>query len=115
MSTRSRVKQLLVLHIAILIYSCSAVLIKFAAIADIFSFSFFLFYCLALVALIFYALFWQQSLKHFKLSFAYMNRSFGMLWTVLFGITIFEETIGVYAIIGILLIIVGVIVLVTDD
>jgi len=88
---------------------------KYAATSESFSFRFFLFYLLALLALLVYAVFWQQILRHFKLSFAYTNRAVGMLWTVLFGVLLFNETISTTQILGIIVIIVGVVLTVTAD
>ena len=111
----SRAKGLLILHSGILIYSFSAVFIKQAAAKEFFSFGFFLFYALSLASLFCYALLWQQALRRFSLSFAYIHRAAGMLWSVLFGALLFYETITLKHALGVLLIIMGIGLAVSGD
>ena len=115
MNRKNRGLYLFLLHLAILVYSFSAVFMKYAALADFLSFRFFIFYALVLVCLAIYAIFWQQILKHFKLSFAHINRAVGMLWTVVFGVLFFKESVSITGIIGLILIITGIIVTVTAN
>ena len=106
-------KHLLLLHLGILIYSFSAVFTKLAAESEPFSLLFFVFYTASLLLLLVCALVWQQILRFFKLTDAYINRSASMLWTVLFGILFFAETVTPKHIAGVVLIIIGIIVVVT--
>ena len=115
MKVSSKQLNLVLLHVAILIFTFSVVFVKYAALTEFFSFKFFLFYSLALFCLGVYAIFWQQMLRHFKLSFAYINRAAAMLWTVLFGILLFGEKLSITHIIGIVLIIGGIVITVTGD
>lgn len=115
MNRKSKVINLLFLHLSILVFAFSVVLIKYAATTEFFSFRFFLFYAFALMALFFYAIFWQQILRKFTLSFAYTNRAVGIFWVVLFGVLFFNETLSITHIIGIILIILGVILTVAEN
>ena len=115
MKLKSKGISLLLLHLAIVIYSFSSLFMKFASTADFLSFRFFLFYGLAILSLLVYALFWQQILSYFKLSFAYTNKAIGILWTVLLGVIFFDEFLNIKQVIGIALIILGVIITVTAD
>lgn len=108
-------KHLLVLHTGVLIYSVSAVFIKLAAGTGLFSLRFFLFCCLSLLSLMLYALIWQRVLNFLALSTAYINRSAVFLWNTLFSFFVFAEKITIKQIAGVIVIIVGVMLVVSDD
>ena len=112
---RTKGKQILLLHLIVLIYSFSAVFMKLAASYEAFSLYFLLYYILSLILLLVYAVFWQQILKHLKLSVAYINRTASMLYTVLFGVLFFNEVLTLKHILGIMLIFIGLIIVVTAD
>ena len=115
MNQKYKLKDIVFLHLNFLIYAASSVFIKYAAVSDFFSLKFFLYGALAMLLSIIYAVFWQQILRRFKLSFASVNRSASMLWTVLFGLLLFNESISFKGIIGIILIIIGIVLTVTAD
>ena len=50
---------------------------------------------------------WQQMIKRFDLSIAYANRSMAILWTALWSVVIFHESLSVKQIIGIVLVVIG--------
>lgn len=106
---------LLVLHLGIVLYSASAVLLKLAGKAELFSFNFFLMIGFSLMIMIIYAVIWQFSLKRLPLSTAYANRSLSLVWGVVFGILIFKENVSLKLIAGASIILVGVILVVASD
>lgn len=108
-------KNLLLLHGGVLIYALSSVFSKYAAGEAPFSPMFFLFYGLSLLLLFCYAIVWQQALRHFALNTAYANRAVAMVWSMLFGLLLFGETIRWNQVLGAAVIIAGVLLVVTAD
>ena len=72
-------------------------------------------YGLLLVSLAVYALLWQQVLKKLPLNLAYASKSVTLIWGMMWGALIFNETISVGNIIGALLILAGIILMVTGE
>lgn len=97
------------LNILLLIYSFTTVLSKFAAEAEAFSLSFFVYYGSVLGLLFIYAIVWQQIIKFLPLTTAYANRAIVVVWGIIWGVVIFKEQINVGKIVGALLVIAGVI------
>lgn len=111
---KSSIKQILLLHISILLFSATGIFSKMAAnninangIFDIWTF---VFAGLMLINCGIYAIFWQQNLKHFEVNVAYTHRSVYNVWSLLWAFLIFSEQITVGNIIGTVLIIAGVLV-----
>lgn len=48
------------------------------------------------------------------LNFAFANKSVTLIWSMLFGIVLFKETISVANVIGALIVLVGVLIMVTE-
>lgn len=69
---------------------------------------------LEFAALVVYAALWQQTLKRMPLSFAYSNKAVCTLWSCLFGLVFFGETLTWGKAIGILIVLVGVWLVVSD-
>jgi drug/metabolite transporter (DMT)-like permease len=55
-----------------------------------------------------YAIIWQQIIKHFELSVVYANRATVLLWTLLWGVALFDEIITPAKIVGVIVVYVGV-------
>ncbi|NLL91417.1 MAG: transporter [Ruminococcaceae bacterium] len=106
---------LLILHLGIIFYSASAVFLKLAGKAEIFSFGFFLMAGSSLTVMMLYAVIWQFSLKKLPLSTAYANRSLSIVWGVVFGIVVFKERVSISLVIGAAIILAGAILVVTSD
>ena len=104
-----RILMFVLLNILLLIYSFTTVLSKFAAEAETFSLSFFVYYGAVLGLLFVYAIVWQQIIKFLPLTTAYANRSIVVVWGIIWGVVIFKEQINVGKIVGALLVIAGVI------
>ena len=67
--------------------------------------------CLVLLC---YSVLWQQVLKRMPLHFAYSNKGVCTLWTCLFGVLFFGESLSWGKAIGILVVLLGVGLVVTD-
>ena len=110
MKRSNRITNIILLQAIVIIYTINSIIAKFATGADVFSFKFFLYYGAEILVLGIYAICWQQMIKRFDLSVAYANRSMAILWTALWSIIIFKETLSLKQVIGILLVLIGTIV-----
>ncbi len=104
-----------ILHLLLLFNSLSGVLSKLASAEEFFSPMFILIYAGEIAVLFVYALAWQQVLKHLPLTVAFSNKSLAMIWSMLWGVFLFEETITPVMIIGAVIVLVGVILVVTSN
>lgn len=109
------IKNILILQIVVVIYTLSSVVAKFATGKELFSFSFFLFYGLEIVILGVYAILWQQMIKKFDLSVAYANRAMALLWSAIWAVVLFHEKLDGKQIAGILLVVLGTVIVNTDN
>ncbi|MBR4455202.1 MAG: transporter [Solobacterium sp.] len=105
----------ILLHILLMIYALSSVFGKLAAQEDMFSPKFILFYGGMIALLGVYALFWQQVIKHMKLTTAYAAKAMTVLWGFVFGVVLFNETITPGKIFGLGLIVAGIVLFAVTD
>ncbi len=112
---RFQIKDILMLQIVFFIYSINSVVAKFASAQEPFSLNFILLYGLELCVLGVYALLWQQLIKRMELSVAYSNKAVVLLWAMVFGALLFKEQITLTKVAGILLVIVGIVVLNSEE
>lgn len=110
-----RVKDYVLLHILILLFSFSSVFSKLASGHDFLSFEFCLFYGLAIFILGIYAILWQQILKKFTLTTAFLNKAVTVIWGIVLGYIILGEGIKLNMIIGAIIVLIGVCIVVKDD
>ena len=107
-----KTKRLFILHINIMLFSFTGIFSKLVANSveknGIFSIYTFIFAGLMLVNCGIYAVFWQQSLKHFDVNVAYAHRSVYNIWSLLWSVLIFSEKITIGNILGTALIITGI-------
>ena len=89
------VKDIVFLQIIIAIYTLSTVTAKFASNEEFLSINFILFYGAEIIILGIYAILWQQIIKKFEISIAYANRAMGLLWSIIWAIVFFHETITI--------------------
>ena len=108
-------KNILILQAVVVIYTLSSVVAKFATGKELFSFSFFLFYGLEVAILGVYAILWQQMIKRFDLSIAYANRAMALLWSAVWAVVLFHDNIGLKQLMGIALVIVGTVIVNSDQ
>lgn len=103
--------RLLLLHINILIFSFMGIFSKSAA--NVWkenggvSLTFLMFLGLMLLTSGVYALFWQQSIKHFDIHVAYVHKTVSIIWSLLWALLFFSEKLTPGNVIGAALIIVG--------
>ena len=109
-------RSMLMLHGTLLIYAVVSVFAKFAGIhmADGALAPTLLFLALEGFSLLVYSVLWQQVLKRMPLSFAYANKGICTLWTALFGLLLFGESLTLGKAVGIVVVLIGVWLVVTD-
>ncbi len=112
---RAGIGLIALLQLAVLLFSCTTLLTKFAAQYDILSWKWILYYGFSMVLLGVYAICWQQFLKRIPLTTAYANRSVAMFWSMLFGALLFQERISWNMIAGVIVIFIGVYLVVNGD
>jgi multidrug transporter EmrE-like cation transporter len=110
-----KIKDYALLHSLLLLLSFSSVFSKLSSQYDFLSFNFLFFYGVSLCILGVYALLWQQILKKFNLTTAFLNKSVTMIWGAVFGYAIFGEAITAPMIIGLIIIFIGVCLVVLDN
>ena len=103
------------LHLLLLLFSLTTVLSKLAAGEDFLSLRFCLFFGGEFVLLGIYALGWQQILKRLPLTLAYTNKAVTLVWSMVFGVLLFHETVSVKQVIGCALAVAGVLLFVRAD
>lgn len=109
------IKNYVFLHVAFLIYSIIMVYMKWAAQFPVASISFFIAYFGLVVLLFGYAILWQQVIKNFEISRAYSHRGIIILWSMLWSVFLFGDTIQWNHILGAAIIIVGIVVVTKDE
>ena len=112
---KTKLKEIFILQIVIAIYTLSTVFAKFASGQEFMSFKFILYYALEMLILAVYAVVWQQLIKKFDISVAYANKAMGLLWSIVWAILIFNETITIKNVIGVVIVIIGTIIVNSDD
>ena len=112
---KTMLKEIFILQIVIAIYTLSTVFAKFASGQEFMSFKFILYYGLEMLILAVYAVVWQQLIKKFDISVAYANKAMGLLWSIVWAILIFNETITIKNVIGVVIVIVGTIIVNSED
>jgi drug/metabolite transporter (DMT)-like permease len=112
---KASLKTILLLQAAVLIFSCSSLLMKVAAQYPALSWPWILLYGASILVLGVYALCWQQFLKHMPLTTAYANRAMTMFWSMVFGALLFSEHISWNMILGVAVMGVGIYFVVTGD
>lgn len=108
-------KVFLALHLLLLFYSCSSVLSKMAAGQEFLSWGFILCYGGMFMILVVYAIGWQQILKRLPLTVAFANKAVTLVWSMVFGALLFQESIKINQLIGCALAVAGVILFVKED
>lgn len=112
---KNNVRNLIFLHVILLLYSFSSLFSKTAAVSDFLSLRFNIFYGLAVIILFFYAIIWQQIIKTMTLTTAFANKSVVVIWGMIWGSLLFNEKITIKMIVGALIILVGVYLVVSDN
>ena len=102
---------IILLQMVVVIYSINTVIAKFVSDQPFLSFKFIVLYLLEFAVLGIYAVFWQQMIKRFELSIAYANKAMTLLWSLLWSVLIFRDSVTPAKVVGVLLVIAGTIIL----
>lgn len=106
---KGKIKVFFLLHLMLMIYSMSGICSKMAAKQEFLSFSFCFYYGIIILLLGFYAIGWQQIIKHLPLTTAFANKAVTVAWGLVWGFVFFQEPITVKKVLGALLVIAGVV------
>lgn len=109
-----RIKKYIQLHLNILLFSLTGIFSKLASIQynehGLAAPLLYVFAFLMLANCGIYALAWQKIIKHFSLSTAYAHRSVYLIWSQVWAVLIFHESLSWNNIIGMLIVLAGVMV-----
>jgi len=108
-------KDYILLHLLFLQLSLGGIASKAAAQRQLFSIEWVALFGLSLLNLFIYMLFWQQILKKFPLSTAYINKASTIIWSALWGYLFFDEIITLNMFIGAIIVIVGLCLVVSES
>ena len=102
------------LHLHIMLFSFTGVFSKMASNvyneSGLGSIRLYVFVGLMLLNCAIYAVLWQRAIKKFDLSFAFANRSVYLIWSQVWAVIIFKESLSVWNIVGMVIIVVGVVI-----
>lgn len=110
----AKIKNVALLQGVIVIYTISSVMSKEASASEGSLGRFLFFFGMEFVMLGVYAVLWQQMIKRFELSVAYANRSMAVVWSMVWAVVFFHDTITVQNIAGVLLVTAGTLVINTE-
>lgn len=108
-------KNLIVLHVILLIYSLGGYFSKTAALTSFFSTKFIASYAAMILILGLYATVWQQIIKRVPLTTAYANKAITVVWGIIWGLIFFDEQITVGKLVGAAFIVIGIVIYAIDD
>ena len=112
-----RIRDYILLHLNILLFSFTSVFSKMASTQlnekGLYSLKLYLYLFLMLLNCFLYALAWQKVIKKFDLNVAYANRSVYLIWSQVWAVAIFHENLSVRNILGLLTVFVGVLIVST--
>ena len=113
--SKTKVKNFVLLHLCIWIYTGSSICSKLASQYPFLSSKYVFFTLLIFMILGIYAIFWQQIIKRFDASVAYSNKSVTTIWTLLYSVLFFGEGLTIYNVIGTAVLVTGVIMVASDE
>lgn len=109
-----KIKDYLFLHFAVVLFSFTSVFSKSASIqfneGGLRNTKLYLFVFLMFFDCFVYAICWQKIIKKFDLNIGYANRSVYLLWSQVWAVAIFSESLSVRNVIGLVIVLVGVVV-----
>lgn len=114
MKKKEKMKAYIGLHMAVLLFSFTSVFTKMASNAfkdeGVWSLKLFLFLGLMFANCFIYAIVWQKVIKNFELSIAYANKSVYLIWSQIWAVFIFQESLSLQNVAGLILVLIGVLV-----
>ena len=111
---KARLRDYLFLHGIFLFYCLGTVLTKYSARFPLISWEFILLYGAKMLILMIYAVLWREALKRFTLTGAYIQKTVTVIWGLLIGILLFQETLTPQKVIGAVIIMGGLILAVEE-
>ena len=105
---KTGLKQIGFMQGAVIVYSFCGVFQKLAARYPMISIQFLLFYGCSIGILFVYAILWQMILRKVPLTTAYSNRAVAMIWSLVWSVLLFKESISWNQIVGAIVICYGV-------
>lgn len=102
-----KIKNIVLLQAVVIFYTVSGVMSKEASASDGNLPRFLFFFGMEFVVLGVYAVLWQQMIKRFELSVAYANRSMAVVWSMVWAVVFFHDTITPQNIAGVALVTAG--------
>jgi drug/metabolite transporter (DMT)-like permease len=119
MAEKSNIKHMVIdvlkIQVMVLFFSIINVLSKYVSQFEFLSVNFILIYSVILICFLVYAFFWQKLLKKNSLFKVYSNRAMLAVYALIWSVLLFSETITVNNIIGVVIIIIGILVVFSDD
>ena len=114
-----KVKHYIALHLTVMLFTFTTVFSKFAAEAynrgGIREPRVYIFLFLMLLNCAVYAVVWQKVIKHFELNVAYANRTVYVIWSQIWAVVIFHETLSLRNIIGMFIVLIGILVVIFNE
>ena len=106
---KKTVHTLFSLHLLLMVYSTSGIFSKLASKQAFASLPFCLYYACIIALLGLYAIGWQQVIKRLPLTTAFANKAVTIVWSMLWGLLFFRESITPGKLAGAALVITGVV------
>ena len=107
-------KNLLFLHISILVFSFTGVFQKLASIqyneGGLSNPLVYVFIFLTFLNCAVYAFAWQKVIKGFELNFAYAHKTVYLIWAQIWAVVLFQEQLSLQNVIGLIMVFAGVLV-----
>ena len=100
---------LVVLHVMLLVYSCTDIVSKYAATSEFFSLTFIVLWFCVLALMGLYAIGWQQVIRRIPLTTAFANKAITIVWGIFWGAVLFGEAVTAGKVAGAALIIAGIV------
>lgn len=107
--TKKKFVDFLSLQAVFILFSFVGIFSKKASQYEFISPEYIMLVVVELAILFIYAILWQQVIKRFDLSTAYSSKGVIIIWTFLWSMIVFNETVTVNNIIGAIIIICGII------
>lgn len=111
----SQVKNYLLLHLILFMYSFGGIFSKLASAEKFLSPKYICFYGIVIINLFVYAILWQQILKKMSLTAAYANKGITVVWGLVLGRVFFSEQLSPVKLAGALIVILGILMVVTEN
>lgn len=115
MEKKTKPIDIIILQLAVGIYSINTVISKYVGTSlkenGAFAFKTIALFFLEVCILGVYAIIWQQLIGKFQLSIAYANKAMALMWSLLWSVLIFKDTVTPKQFVGVLIVIAGIVIL----